>query len=145
MLEKEVFLRPPSYVCLESQIWKLKRCIYGLNDAPCSWYKRVNHEFTKLKGIVSAYNNALFLWHDATGNLTGILAMHLDDFIFCENYTFQRNVFSELKRIFKVGADENETFKFWGLDVKQTKNGITIDQNVYASSISPIDVRKEDS
>lgn len=39
MLEREVFLRPPSDVCPESQVWKLKRCICGLNDAPCSWYK----------------------------------------------------------------------------------------------------------
>ena len=46
MLEKEVFLIPPLDVCLESQVWKLKHCIYGLNDTICSWYKRVNHEFT---------------------------------------------------------------------------------------------------
>ena len=40
----------------------------------------------------------LFLWHDATGNLIGILAMHADDFIFCENDTFQRNMILELKK-----------------------------------------------
>ena len=27
-------------------------------------FKRVNHKITNLKGIVSAYDNALFLWHD---------------------------------------------------------------------------------
>ena len=42
-------------------------------------------ELTNLKGIVSAYDNALLLWHDATGNLMGILAMHIDDFVFCRN------------------------------------------------------------
>ena len=40
------------------------------------------HELTNLRGIASAYNNALFLRHDATGNLIGLLAIHVDDFIF---------------------------------------------------------------
>ena len=86
--KREVFLRLPPDVCPDSSVWKLTRCIYRLNDALRSWYKRVNFELTNLKGIVNAYDNALFLWHDATGILTGILAMHVDNFIFCGNDTF---------------------------------------------------------
>ena len=52
ILESEVFLWPPPDVCPQWLIWKLKRCIYGLNDAPHSWYKRDNHELTNLKRIV---------------------------------------------------------------------------------------------
>ena len=115
MQEKEVFLRPPSDVYLESQIWKLKRYIYGLN------------ELINLKGIVTAYDNSLLLWHNATGNLMDILVMHRDDFIFCGNGTFQRNTISELKIIFKVETHEKDTFKFWGFGVKWTKGGMTTD------------------
>ena len=100
-------------------------------------YKRVNHELTNLKGIVSAFDNALFLWHDATGNLMGILALHLD-----ENDLFQKNVIVESKRIFKVGMHKSRTFKFRGLRVRQTKDGITKDQNLYVSSISTINLKK---
>ena len=60
-------------------------------------------ELTNLKGIVSTYDNALLLWYDATGNLMGILAMHVDDFVFCRNYLFQKNVIIELEKIFKFG------------------------------------------
>ena len=81
-------------------------CTHGTKD---------NHELINLKGIMSAYDNVLFLWHDATGNLMGILAIYVEDFIFCGNYTFQRIVISELKRIFEVGTHENGVFKFWGL------------------------------
>ena len=126
MLEREVFLRPLPDICPELQVWKLKRCIYELNKASHSWYKRVNHELTNPKGIVGAYNNAMFLWHDATRNLMDILAMYVDDFIFCGNDTFHRNRISELKRIFQVGRHKNRTFKFWGLGVKQTKDEIKI-------------------
>ena len=68
-----------------------------------------------------------------------ILTVHVDDFIFCGIDTFQRNATSELKIIFKVRTHENETFKFWGLNVKQTKDWITIDQNLYTLSIYPKD------
>ena len=79
-------------------------------------YKRVNPELTNLKGIVSAFDNALFLWHDATGNLMGILALHLD--VFCGNDLFQKNVIVESKRIFKVGMHKSRTFKFLELVVR---------------------------
>ena len=32
--------------------------------------------------------SVLFLWHDATGNLMDILAMHTDDFVFSGNNFF---------------------------------------------------------
>ena len=76
----------------------MKRYIYGLNDAWHSWYKRINHELTNLKGIVSAYDNALFIWHDATGNLMSVLAMYVDDFVFRGNDLFQKKVIAEFKK-----------------------------------------------
>ena len=42
----------------------------------------------------------------------GIPAMHVDDIIFSGNDIIQRDVISELKRIFKVRTPENGTFKF---------------------------------
>ena len=136
MLEREIFLIQLPDVCPESKVWKLKRCIYESNDALHSQYKRVNHEVMNLKGIVSAYDNALFLWHDAVANLMGILVMHVNDFIFNGKDPFQTNVISEYKRIIKVGTHENGSFKFFRLGTKQTKDGVTIHQNLYASSIS---------
>ena len=47
---------------------------------------------------MSAYDNALFLWHDATGNLMGILEIHIDDFVFYENDLLQKNVIADLKK-----------------------------------------------
>lgn len=142
ILERDVYLRPPSDVCPKSQVWKLKRCIYGLNDAPRAWYKRVTQALIELKGVASAYDNALFLWHDIKGNLTGILAMHVDDFVFCGNTEFERDVIATLKEKFKVGSHESGTFKYVGLNVNQQENGITVEQDLYVSSISPIEISK---
>lgn len=59
---------------------KLKRCIYELNDAPCSWYKRVTKVVNNPRWAVSAYDTALFLWHNESGKLIDILTIHMDDF-----------------------------------------------------------------
>ena len=88
ILGSEVFLRPTLNVCPVFNTKKLKKCIDALNDIPSSWYKRMYHELTHLKETVSAYYNALFLWHDTTGNMMAILAMHVEYFIFCGNDTF---------------------------------------------------------
>ena len=88
---------------------------------------------------MTAYNNALFLWHDATGNLMGILAMHVYDFLFCGNDLFKKNEITGLK---KIRTHERRTFEIFGLGFRQIKDGITIDQNLYVSFISPIDVKK---
>ena len=114
---------------------KLKRSIYGSNNAPCSWCKKVNQELTNLKGIGSTYDNALFLLDDTTGNLMDILVMHVDDFILCGNDLFQKKVIAKLKKTYESG-----TFRFWELGIKQTQDGITIEQNLYVSSI--IDIKK---
>ena len=47
--------------------------------------------------------------------MMGILAMHVDDFIFCGNDFFQKNVISELKKIFQAGMHESGTFKFFAI------------------------------
>ena len=87
-----MFLRPPRDVCPEDKVWHLRRCIYGLNDAPRSWYNRVKELLLQLGGTISVYDNALFLWHDGRGALMGIMVSHVDDFAFCGNDAFQKSV-----------------------------------------------------
>ena len=63
-INRELFLQPPKDVANSGTIWKLKRCIYGLNDAPRAWYLRVKVEMVKLGGEMSIYDQALFTWHE---------------------------------------------------------------------------------
>ena len=78
---------PPEDQSESGRIWKLKWCIYGLCDAPRSWYKRVKHELLgALGGKVSKFDKAFFLWHDNEEILRGIIALHVDDFVYCGWY-----------------------------------------------------------
>ena len=76
-MECEVYINPPKEFAEPGKIWRLVRCLYGLCDAPRSWYKRVDAELKRLDGVVSKFDNALFIWHNDSGLLEGILAMHV--------------------------------------------------------------------
>ena len=94
-------------MCSKEFVWSLKSCIYGLNDAPCAWYERIRAEFKRLGGVVSTYDNALFLWHDDNGMLIGILVSHVDDFAFAGSQYFHTTVIEEFKKTFKIKQHEN--------------------------------------
>ena len=59
-IERDVFIQPPVECIRPGQIWKLRRCIYGLCDAPRNWYDRVHDELRKLGGSVSQYDKLFF-------------------------------------------------------------------------------------
>ena len=48
--EREVFVRPPSDIMEEGKIWKLQRCIYGLNDTPREWHSWAKPRAVKIRG-----------------------------------------------------------------------------------------------
>ena len=62
-LQRDVYIIPPSDICTEGVAWKLKCCIYGLNDAPHAWYEKVKSEMKFSGATLSKFDNALFMWH----------------------------------------------------------------------------------
>ena len=38
-IDRDVYLKPPPDIAEPGFIWKLKRCVYGVNDAPRAWYQ----------------------------------------------------------------------------------------------------------
>ena len=64
----------------------------------------------------------------------GILALHVDDFVFCGNYLFQENEIAGLKKYSKLERMKVEHLYFWDYVLGR--------QNLYILSISPIDIKK---
>ena len=122
----------------------MKTCVYGLSDAPSSWYVRVRDEFEKLKVKTSIYDHALFFWHE-DGILQGIIASHVDDFIFGGSKVFISEVINPLKEIFCISHEEAIMFKYTGLHIKQCLSEIQVDQRGYVESIKPIALGKKRS
>ena len=128
-IKRDVYLRPPPEADQPKTLWKLKTCVYGLSDAPRSWYVRVRDEFEKLKVKTSIYDHALFFWHE-DGILQGIIASHVDDFIFGGSKVFISEVINPLKEIFCISHEEAIMFKYTGLHIKQCLSEILVIKEV---------------
>ena len=142
VIEREVYLRPPKDVCDPSKVWKLKRHIYGLNDAPRSWYDKVSHEFLTLGAVRSLLDPAMFMWYK-DAQLIGHLVSHVDDFVYGGTVEWNAKVIDSIKSQFKISKESQGSFIYIGLSVVQTNEMITIDQSKYIENISNIDISSE--
>ena len=122
-LEREVFLRPPSEANAGSHVWKMKTCVYGLNDASRYWYLRVRQELLALGMVASKLDAALFYWRAEDG-LEGIITCHVDDFLWCGSSRFEREVIQKLRQVFLLGSEESEIFRYLGLHIHQQSDKV---------------------
>jgi hypothetical protein len=120
-IEREIYMRPPRDIEENGFIWKLCRCPYGLNDAPRSWFNRVKSELDKLKVESSIYDEALF-FYKLDGKLHGIMALHVDDFMYGGSVRFIKEVINKLVAVFEVSVQNCTNFKYVGLDIVQTSS-----------------------
>ena len=134
-----VFLKPPKEACPVSHVWKLKRCIYGLNDAPRSWYRKVKNELIQLGGKMCTYDPGLFIWHHEN-EIIGILGSHKDDFSYCGTTAFHAEVIDIIKKKFKISALASSSFKYLGLSISQDKSGIKISQSEYIENLRAVEI-----
>ena len=109
----------------------------GLNDAARVWYFHVKEELIKVQAVMSKFDEAVFFWR-VDGKLHIILACDVDDNIFGGSDLFDEKVINKLKEKFQIRQEENQAFKYIGLEVKQTNQEIIIQQTKYISELSAI-------
>ena len=120
-------------------IWRLKKRLYGLADAPRGWYLRVEEELTGLGCEKSKLDPALFLYR-VKGTIRGMVAVWVDDFLLAGNVEFYRKVPTVLKKVFVLGESERRDFTYVGWQIQQNKNGsIIVHQNNFLRSIEEMD------
>ena len=143
-LDREIYIDPPVEFRKENIVWKLKTCVYGLNDASRTWYLRVREELMLLGVKPSSYEPSLFYWHHEN-NLQGLITIHVDDLCWGGTKLFENNVIEKFKNIFEIGKEMTRSFRYLGLAIEQSTDCITVDQNSYSKSIKPIEISKERS
>ena len=142
-IKRDVFLKPPKEICPKDHVWKLKRCIYGLNDAPREWYNKVVEEFIKSGAVKSVLDTAMFMWYNKDDELVGHLVTHVDDFIYVGDTQWNKNVMDKIKDKFNISSEFEGSFKYIGLNVVQSNEMISIDQMHYIENINEIDLGRE--
>ena len=136
-IERVVYLKPPAEANCPGKVWKLKKCIYGLNDASRMWYFTVLEKLESLDCVRSKFDFGVFLWF-LDGELHGVLEMHVDDFIWAGTQIFESQVIVPLCEYFNIGSKCEKNFRHLGLKISQFDNYIEVDQIEYVAEIEPV-------
>ena len=137
-IEREVYLIPPPEAkCPSDYVWSLKKCVYGLSDASLKWYQRVRSSLIDLGGKPSTLDPAVFSWH-YQNKLIGVIAIHVDDFLWGGNDKFIKEIKPKLHQFFTVGNEEELAFRYLGLNINQVGSNVILDQKEYIEGLKPI-------
>lgn len=79
-------------------------------------------------GTVSKVNPVVFYWLDDSCNVMGVLACHVDDFIWGGSETFSVTVILDLKDSFQIGHQEHNSFSYIGMGVLSAEDEIQVQQ-----------------
>lgn len=141
-IDRDVYLRPPPEFN-DGSLWKLKKTVYGLCDAARHWYLRVRSQLLDLGTIASSLDPALFSWRCGQ-SLEGVICVYVDDLFWAGTNGFKEQVIDRLCQIFRMGNSESKAFKYVGLNIVSYGDGsVTLDQNQYAATLTPISVSKQ--
>lgn len=140
-INREVYLRPPSEFN-NGSVWKLKKNVYGLNDAARAWYFKLRDVLVCAGMKICDVDPALF-YCISSDNLSGLICVHVDDLMWAGTQAFAKDVISKVHQNFCIGSSDTEFFKFVGIDIESTNKGIVLHQNDYAKSIEGIQVSRE--
>lgn len=136
-IQRNVFLQPPIEADDQGNLWKLKKVVYGLNDAARHWFFTVKKEIEKLGCVQSKFDPAMFYWK-RENILEGLFVIHVDDFIHSGTTSFEKEVVYKLRDVFRIGKIEENYFKYVGLNIQHNNGNIEVSQNDFIDSMQLI-------
>ena len=131
-IQEEVYVeQPPGFEDHEkpNHVFKLQKALYGLKQAPRAWYERLS-KFLMEKGFSrGSVDTTLFLKKNRHDLL--VVQIYVDDIIFgATNQKLCECFAKDMQNEFEMSMMGELTF-FLGLQVKQNKDGIFINQTKY--------------
>ena len=143
VLDREVFIEPPSDVKKQGWIWKLRKPLYGLDDALRKFWLCVKEVFLCELGLQTIHGDEAFYYSNVEGSLQGAILTHVDDFYIAGTPDFVKRVIDHIGRELTVSKIEEDCFRFTGLDIKKVDNGIKVSMEDYTNSLEDIkEIRK---
>ncbi|XP_066384529.1 uncharacterized mitochondrial protein AtMg00810-like [Miscanthus floridulus] len=119
--------RRPNDVCL------LSRSLYGLRQAPRTWFDRFVGHVTSLSFIQSKADTSLFVYH--RNGATAYLLLYVDDMILSASTTaLLQHIITWLHDAFAV-KDMGPVRHFLGINVQRTPTGFFLSQSSYVEDL----------
>ena len=129
--------QPPGYIVKgeENKVYRLRRALYDLKQAPHAWYNRIEAYFLKEGFEKCPYEHTLFIKKSTHGTSLLLVCLYVDDLIFTGN---DEILFSSFKHSMMKEFDMTDLGRmryFLGLEVLQRADGIFICQIKYAQEV----------
>ena len=133
-LQRDIFVVPPKE-CQYSKptLWKLKRPMYGLDEASYLWYETIK-DFMEEKGCRRPMSDPAFFYYIKEDRLEGIATTWVDDIFSCGSEVFQRDVMDPLTERFKFGTFHKGDFKVLGMNIIHRGDDIYLSQTDYINT-----------
>ncbi|KAJ9544859.1 hypothetical protein OSB04_024566 [Centaurea solstitialis] len=135
-IDEEVYVcQPPGFEDPKypDRVWKLRKALYGLHQAPRAWYDTLSSYLLENKFERGVIDKTLFIKRTKTDML--LVQIYVDDIIFGSTKEDMCKEFEELMhKKFKMSSMGELTF-FLGLQVKQKRDGIFINQSKYVTTM----------
>ncbi|CAN1345666.1 Retrovirus-related Pol polyprotein from transposon TNT 1-94 [Linum perenne] len=135
-IKEEVFVKqPPGFEnpSFPHHVYKLKKALYGLRQAPRVWYDRLSSYLLSNGFSRGTVDNTLFLKFHSSDIL--LVQIYVDDIIFGSTSDALRNSFGEMMATTFEMSLMGELKFFLGLQVDQTESGIFIHQTKYTTDL----------
>nr|GFA39182.1 uncharacterized mitochondrial protein AtMg00810-like [Tanacetum cinerariifolium] len=135
-IEEEVYVcQPPGFKDLDhpDKVYKVVKALYGLHQAPKAWYKTLANYLLENGFQIGKIDQTLFIKRQKSDIL--FVQIYVDDIIFGSTNKDLCKPFEKLMiDKFQMSSIKELTF-FLGLQVKQKKDGIFINQDKYVAKI----------
>ena len=153
LLDRTVIITTPEEANVtKGKLWKLKVAMYGLDGASLQSYFKCSEVQLSLGCSQSTFDPVMSIKHNESGDLIGMLVLHVDDFLRARNEDFRSKVSRKLEDIFAMGKTELKFFKCVGFDEGQEEDGIQVNMKTCAEEeidifdVNPVRViRQEDN
>ena len=126
--------QPPGFIQNDSSlVFHLRKSLYGLKQAPWAWYAKMDRFL--LDNGFSRCHSDITVYTKKVGKSFTIPVLYVDDIILTGSDPNHINhVKSSLKKKFEM-KDLGHLHYFLGLQVLQSKEGITLSQSKYACDL----------
>ena len=118
--------------------------VYGLNDSPAAWYKKLHHELIQVGFERSRFDSCLFYFREH-GVLTGVYGVHVDDCVTGGNGPGYNQAIDRLRKTFEFRKWRLGSGDFCGSQYEQDPQTyeITMNQERFSQKIRPLHLSRE--
>ena len=137
-IDRDVFILPPSERRVPGVLWKLRKPVYGLVDAPRGWHLALDEEFLSSGCSKCSLDPAMYMYFsndESEKKIEGIAVTHVDDILHGGHPEFDDNVMSPVKSAFNFGSEGSQMFRYVGMNMVQSEKSIVIDQDHYVQGL----------